>query len=93
MIEVLCKLFTFISLSHGVISKFTSGLRSSLSAGGSVVFKAKITNIEGFNDEMYQAGYDWVGIGYDIMYGNPRGDPIFGRDLGFKKPMIVSDTR
>jgi hypothetical protein len=43
---------------------------------------------EGLGENLPYAGIDYLGTGYDIIAGNPDGDPKTMMDPGFRKPVI-----
>ena len=44
----------------------------------------------GNGDNLPYPGVDYLGIGYNLIEGNPEGDPMTQIDPGFRAPVIVS---
>ena len=43
---------------------------------------------EGLGENVPYKGIDYLGIGYDLIVGNPEGDPATKIDAGFRRPVI-----
>jgi len=63
-------------------------------AGGAVdgvrEIKSEIMMRTGNGDNLPYPGSDYLGIGYNLIEGNPEGDPMTQMDPGFRAPVIVS---
>ena len=57
--------------------------------GGESSVKADIVMREGLGDNLPYPGADYLGIGYNLIEGNPEGDPLLQMDPGFRAPVIV----
>ena len=51
-----------------------------------------IVSREGNGDNLPYPGVDYLGNGYNLMYGNPEGDKVTQVDPGFRLPIVVSDS-
>ena len=58
--------------------------------GGVREIKSEIMMRTGNGDNLPDPGSDYLGIGYNLIEGNPEGDPLLQMDPGFRAPVIVS---
>ena len=84
----LCLLLASLLIAASPAATTASVFRKPAAAAADAAYERTEVISQGHGDNYPYPGIDFLGVGYNVINGNPEGDPLLQVDPGFGVPIV-----